>query len=191
MQTTTRSAADSTTDLLGPAAAGDRDAWVELVARYSPLLRARIRGFRLQEADAHDVMQTTWMRLAENLGRLHTPEHLAGWLATVASRECLKVLRAHGRTAPVDEVVLDLPDQAPGPEQIVVDRFTGGALRAAVGALPPRRRELLDALFAENRGPYARIAQEFGIPIGSLGPTRARALAELRTSLQRRGFTGR
>lgn len=180
---------DSNTELLRLAAAGQQGAWAELVARYTPLLRARVRQYRLQEADGLDVMQTTWLRLAEHVDEIRTPEHLAGWLATVVSRECLRTLRAASRTTPVDEVFLTVPDTAAGPEQIVVDGFTRGALRAAVAELPPRRQALLGALFAEDRKPYAQIAQDFGMPIGSLGPTRARTLTELRGILERGGLT--
>jgi DNA-directed RNA polymerase specialized sigma24 family protein len=70
-------------DLLRRAAAGHADAWAAIVARYTPVLRGRVRRYRLQDADAHDVIQVTWLRLAQHLDRIHTPEHLAGWLAAV------------------------------------------------------------------------------------------------------------
>ncbi len=60
------------------------------------------------------------------------------------------------------------------------------AVAEALAALPPRRRALLLALFADERRSYARIAGEVGIPLGSVGPTRIRALAQLRRLLERR-----
>ena len=39
------------------------------------------------------------------------------------------------------------------------------------------------ALFADDGRSYARISQDFGIPVGSIGPTRARVLAQLRRQL--------
>src|SRR3712207_307335 len=50
-------------DLLAAATAGDQGAWAELVVRYSGLVAAVVAGFRLQESDAADVVQNTWLRL--------------------------------------------------------------------------------------------------------------------------------
>lgn len=174
-------------DLLSAAAAGVPGAWNELVRRYTPLLRSRISGFRLQEADALDVAQATWMRLAENLHRIHTPEHLGGWLATVVQRECIRLLRHGSRALLVEEPLATAADQRPGPEDRLVDEETRAALRTALAALPPRRRALMDALFTDDRKPYTEIAQDLGMAVGSLGPTRARTLVDLRRLLDHAG----
>ena len=125
------------------------------------------------------------MQLSQHLDRIHTPEHLAGWLAAVTSRECLRVLKHAARAVVVAEVPTVTIE--PGPEQTVVDELTRTELRAAVtgalATLPARRRELLLALFADDGRSYARIAQDVGILVGSIGPTRARVLAQLRRRL--------
>lgn len=181
--------AGTTTDLLRRAAAGHADAWSTIVTRYTPLLLARVRRYRLQEADAHDVIQVTWLRLAEHADRIHTPEHLAGWLAAVVSRECLRVLREARRTTPVADAAGNVADPDEGPEQVAVAATARAQQHAAVAAalqtLSPRRQDLLRALFADDGRSYARIARDVGIPIGSIGPTRARALAQLRRVLER------
>ena len=61
--------------------------------RFSGLVWATARAHRLSSADAADVVQTTWLRLVENLDRIREPEALGGWLATTARRECLRLLR--------------------------------------------------------------------------------------------------
>jgi RNA polymerase sigma factor (sigma-70 family) len=178
-----------TTALLARAATGDPSAWAELVARYTPLLRSRTARHRLQEADAHDVMQVTWLRLAENLHRIRTPEHLGGWLATVVVRECQRLGRERGRVVLIEDAGETDAAVDPGPEQHAVQRDVAGIVRDAVAALPPRRRDLLRALFADERRPYAEIARDLGMPVGSLGPTRARSLRELRAVLEPAGLT--
>lgn len=179
------------TDLLRRAGGGNADAWAALVARYTPLLLARVRRYRLQEADAHDVMQVTWLRLSEHVDRIHTPDHLAGWLAAVVSRECLRVLRDAARAVPVDDAAGTVPDPGAGPEQSVVDSLTRAGQRAALSAalatLHPRRRALLLELFADDGRTYVRIARDAGVPVGSLGPTRRRALSQLRRALESGG----
>jgi RNA polymerase sigma factor (sigma-70 family) len=181
-------AVDDATDLLTRAAVGDQAAWTALTRRYAPLLWSRVRQHRLQDADGFDVVQTTWMRLAENLHRIHTPAHLAGWLATVASRECLRALKRDARTVATEDSWAGVADRGAGPEERAVASIEVAALRSAVAELPPQRQALLAALFADDRKPYAEVARDLGMPIGSLGPTRARTLSELRRILQAQGF---
>src|SRR5678816_1625267 len=53
-----------------------------------------------------------------------------------------------------------------------------------MGALAPRCKGLLEALYLrESEGAYREIAAELGIPIGSIGPTRARCLERLKAAL--------
>ncbi len=69
------------------AAAGSGPAWGRLVDHYSGLLWSISRSFRLSRADADDVVQTTWLRLVEQLGRIEQPDRVGAWLATTARNE--------------------------------------------------------------------------------------------------------
>ena len=56
----------------------------------------------------------------------------------------------------------------------------------ALDVVPERCRALLQALyFSEEEPSYADVAQRLGIPIGSIGPTRARCLSAMREALER------
>jgi RNA polymerase sigma factor (sigma-70 family) len=172
------------TDIIRAAAAGDQQAWAEIVRRYTPVVRTRMRPYRLQEADRLDVMQTVWMRLVENLDRLHTPAHLGGWLATVVARECQLAGRNAGRTrATSDHMELTAADPGAGPEQLAVDGAIARRLWGAVAELPASRRALIRALFCDDAHSYAEIARDTGVPIGGIGPTRGRAVRQLRALL--------
>lgn len=174
-------ATSSVADLLLGAGDGDPAAWDEIIRRYGKLVSATVRSFRLQEADALDAEQMTWLRLSENAHRVRFPERLAGWLATTARHECLRIMRQTKPTSDVMGMVLDtVADPSAGPEQRVIDADTKRTLWKLVGELPPRRRTLLRALFSDNPRPYAEVARAAGIPSGGIGPTRARALEQLR-----------
>jgi RNA polymerase sigma factor (sigma-70 family) len=164
------------------AAAGDANAWSEIVNTYSALLRSRARLFGLQEADVSDAVQATWLRLYENVGRIREPERLAGWLSTTIGRESLRLI---GRRIPAaDDSVLDqVADPAAGPEQRALAREEAAAVRDAVGRLPQRSRTLITELFRPEPRPYAQIAADLDMPVGSVGPGRKRALARLRGAL--------
>ena len=163
---------------------GEPTAWREVVTRYERLVRARVRGFRLQPADAEDAVAATWLRLAQNAGRIQHAERLAGWLSTVAGRECLRLLdRSAHAGIPVEDVGLAVADASPGPEQCALDEDIAREVRAVVATLPRRRRLLIAALFGDEAWSYDRISADIGIPTGSIGPTRARALGQLRAAL--------
>ena len=127
----------------------------------------------------------TWLRLAENLHRIRHPERLGGWLAITAARECLHILHQAKRTPTVTDVVMDnVADPAASPEQRVIDADTAQTLRMLVAELSPRRRRLLRALFTDHPQSYAEISRATGIPLGSIGPTRNRALRQIQQMLQ-------
>jgi RNA polymerase sigma factor (sigma-70 family) len=172
-------------DLLRRAADGEREAWEELTSGYAGLLHARTRQYRLQEADALDVIQTTWLRLAQNLDRIRTPEGLAGWLSTVASREALQALRKQLRGLTADDVEIGVDAPEDDVEHLVIAAEEAAEVRAAVATLPPDKQALVAELFASDPRSYAGIADRLGVPIGSIGPNRGRVLDRLRLRLRR------
>jgi RNA polymerase sigma factor (sigma-70 family) len=167
------------------AAAGDRDAWNELVDEFGGMLRAVARRHRLSDADTADVAQTTWLRLAENLHRLQDPSRVGAWLATTARRECLRTLRASARELPESE-----PPEPTVRDILSIDRAVLQAERdtelwSAFRRLPARDQALLRMLVADPQPSYEDIGDALEMPIGSIGPTRGRALDRLRLELDR------
>lgn len=167
--------------LVSDAQEGDQDAWDSIVERFLPLVGAIARQHRLSPADGDDVGQTVWLRLVEHLAGLREPAALPGWIRTTARHECLRLLAARGRTRAVDP-------QTGGLDTVTDDLSAAGllaaerrqALRDALAELPEGRRELLLLLLVDPPLAYEEISRRLGIPIGSIGPTRARAFAQLR-----------
>ncbi|HJT02208.1 MAG TPA: sigma-70 family RNA polymerase sigma factor [Pseudonocardiaceae bacterium] len=173
-------------DLLPRVADGDSQAWEEILHRYHTHVWAAVRSFRLQDADTLDAVQTTWLRLAENAHRIRQPQRLGAWLATTARRECLRILRHVTSIPHCSQTALDAAiDPSTGPEHIAIEADTTRSLWAHVDELPPRRRLVLRALFTDSPQPYADIAEATGIPPGGIGPTRNRALQQLRERLDK------
>ena len=106
---------------------GRPDAWNELVRRYSHLIWAVARSFRLTDEDAADAVQNTWLRLATHLDTIQSPAALPGWLTTTARNECRQLLRGRREHATVDEV-LDRASEEPGPAEHAVSREVGRLL---------------------------------------------------------------
>jgi RNA polymerase sigma factor (sigma-70 family) len=162
------------------ASSGDTAAWSTLVQRFAMRLRTVVRGYRLTPQDAEDVVQTTWQRLLEQIDSVQQPRAIGAWLETTARRESLHVLRAKRRECPTDHEELALDPVAAVAEQRLVASDNGAALAQAVTSLTPQQRRLLAMLFADPAPSYDEISRTLGIPIGSIGPTRARMLTRLR-----------
>ncbi|MGE5636909.1 MAG: RNA polymerase sigma factor [Nocardioidaceae bacterium] len=171
--------------LVRAAARGDRPAWNALVREFSGLVWAVARAHGLGQADAADVSQTTWLRLVEHFDRINDPERLGAWLATTARREALRVRRVAQAQPPTDQLdELDSPDEV-AVEARLLTRERDAALWQAFARLPERDRALLRLLVAEPQPSYKDVAAALGMPVGSIGPTRARCIERLRCELER------
>jgi RNA polymerase sigma factor (sigma-70 family) len=161
--------------------------WDSLVLQFSGLIRAIAYAHGLRDAHAADVAQATWLKLLEHLDDVREPDRVGAWLATTARRECLRVLRDGTRHRPLEVEVLEgeSPD-VPGEEMLVAERDRG--LWHAFKRLRPRDQVLLDMLLvADPRPSYEEVSAALDLPIGSIGPTRARALERLRQQLEHDG----
>ena len=175
--------------LVRAAAGGDAAAWKALVETFNSLVWSVARGYNLSSADAADVFQTVWLRLAEHLGRIENPDHIGAWLATTARRESLRVARGRAQTVPMDAAVLadivQAEDSSPEEAVLQAEQARLDAQRArrmwrTFAELPARCRQLLRMLIATPPPTYAEVAAALDLPVGSIGPTRARCLQQLR-----------
>ena len=171
--------------LVHRAAGGDMQAWNQIVDQYSRLIWSITREFKLGESDAADVVQTTWMRLLEHIGRLQYPERVGSWLTVTARNECLRHLASHKRLVLVrEDVAFDVPaEHEPGVDAALLAKESAETVREAMAHLPRRWQRLMTLLMEDPPVSYAEISDELGLPIGSIGPTRARCLAKLRVLL--------
>ena len=161
---------------------GDQGAWDELVEQFGGLVWSVARGYRLGTL-TDDVVQTVWLRLAEHCDRIRDPRRLAGWLATTTRNEALRVVKKQARSYSMG----DLPEQADQSvsslDEIVTDDDTLGHVLDSFRQLNDNDQELLRLLCTVPPLDYATIAEMLGRSVGSIGPSRDRALKKIRKML--------
>jgi RNA polymerase sigma factor (sigma-70 family) len=173
-------------ELARRAADGDQRAWDAIVAQHSKLLWSVVRGFRLGEQQSADVVQKTWLRLVENIRLIRDPERLAGWLVVTARNLSVETIRQARPLRRLDDNH-ETPSTEEPPEAALLRLEREILVREALKRLSERDQELLTLLVASPRVPYEEISVRLGMPVGSIGPTRMRALRRLRVELEHSG----
>lgn len=171
-------------DLIRACRSGDGRAWERLLNKYERLVFSISLNYGLTTDDAADVTQITFTILLQNLDTLPDDIRLPPWLATVARRHTWRLLAQNRREAVNSD------------EDLAGNKALGGIvdnrerqelaewLYQGLGLLDERCRQLLLALYFDAEEPsYAEVADHMKMPIGSIGPTRARCLEQMRQSL--------
>jgi RNA polymerase sigma factor (sigma-70 family) len=164
---------------------GDQEAWSELIERYIPLVWSICQRYQLSRQDADDVSQSVWLLLVEHIASLREAAALPGWLSTTTRHEVFRVLRVarrheHDDLPPDGQISGDADEATIENELIVAER--NAALRAAFAELQPNCHDLLSLLMNDPPLAYSDVSAMLDIPVGSIGPKRARCLERLRQS---------
>ncbi len=164
---------------------GDATAWEQLLQKYERLVFSVARTCGLTPEDAADITQLTFSYLLQSLETVQA-DHLGGWLATVARRHSWRVRKRQQRTSTMEVDVEGIDELFP---QQMADRPIERWelvewLHDGLAQLGERCQRLLIALYLDSQEyGYREIAQALGMPEGSIGPTRARCLTQLRQIL--------
>ena len=159
---------------------GDSASWRQLVESLAPLVFTAALRMGLDQRDAEDCAQQTWLDLYRSRYSVDRPKGLPAWLIRVATRKASKMIRRRIREGELYRDA-DPPANPALSDETLVNLENIARLRLALDQLDGRCRQLLHEVFLADRDKsYADIARELKIPVNSLGPTRSRCLAKLR-----------
>ena len=171
-------------DLIQACRAGDARAWERLLDKYERLVFSISLNHGLTSDDAADVTQITFTILLQNLDTLSNDIRLAPWLATVARRHTWRLIARNRREA------VNPKEDIAGNETLggIVDDSQRWELaewvQYGLTTLDERCRKLLLALYFDAEQPsYAQVADHMSMPVGSIGPTRARCLEQMKQNM--------
>jgi RNA polymerase sigma factor (sigma-70 family) len=185
----TRAVADLDRDLIRRCQQGNEGAWQQVLNKYERLVYSIPLRYGLSREEAADIAQNTFTILIESLDTLSEDSRLGAWLATVTRRHTWRLLERNRREVAsegldgadlVERAVLLGKSNADSVEHWELTEFLDTGL-SQIGE--PCRRLLLALYFEPEPSSYAEVGARLGMPIGSIGPTRARCLKRLRRVL--------
>jgi RNA polymerase sigma factor (sigma-70 family) len=161
-----------------------------LIEKYQALIYSIPVKYGLPADQAADVFQATCMELLARLPELREPRALPKWLMQVAHHECYRSKQQQRRTVSRDaEPGLPVPETPAIALSLMQQTQEEQILREATAALTPQCRRLVQLLFFETPArPYAEVARELGLSVGSIGFTRQKCIERLRRHLDQLGF---
>jgi RNA polymerase sigma factor (sigma-70 family) len=171
--------------------AGDAAAWEALFDRYEKFLYRLVLRAGLSRADTEDIFQNVCLKLYLHLEDVREVQRLTGWLGAIVSQEIARWLRRTAATPSVSldtPVLAELPHGAPHPEEVLLAEERTHVVRQAMEQVGEPCRHLLTMLYGAERLPYTEVAAALDIPLGSVGPRRARCLERLKKIITGSGY---
>ena len=181
----------SDVDLVKRCLDGEEEAWNELIDKYKALIYSVPVKYGLQPQEAADVFQGTCVELLTRLRELRDPRALPKWLIQVAYHRCYHLNIQRKRFVSRDsEVELPDPEVPAIADELISQTEEEQMLREAIATLSARCRKLVEMLFFETPSrPYAEVASELNLAVGSIGLTRQKCMDKLRKQLDALGFS--
>lgn len=163
---------------------GDPELWEEVVRTYRPCVLAQAARFGLDAWQRQDLEQRVWLALYEHAPKIRDTACLPGWLSTTARRAAIRLRYQHSRESVMGQVPEASPAARNDTEEALLASESSTELQAAIATLSPRQQAVVHALLDEVS--YEEMSARLGIALGSIGPTRQRALARLHRFLSPR-----
>jgi RNA polymerase sigma-70 factor (ECF subfamily) len=141
------------------------DAFGELVTRYQTSVFNVCYRLLHERGEAEDLAQETFMRAYDRLDTFDLDREFGPWIRRIAANLCLNYLEARKATAPFDEE--RDADDSQRPERQVEGQERSAQIRAALAALPPHYRVVVELRHYQELS-YEEIAAELSIPLSDV-----------------------
>lgn len=177
---------DFDADLLAVARRRDREAFARLFDHFAPriksyLMRAGLPADRAEDL-AQEVMLTVWRRANTFDPRKSTA---ATWIFTIARNRRIDLLRRREpESVELEEGEGEAEEEFLAGMEASDARLMRERLERAIEALPPEQAEVLRRFFVEGKA-HSEIADELGLPLGTVKSRLRLAMARLRSYFDR------
>ncbi len=160
----------------------DPAAVAALYVEHADELRAFLVGVLRNPELAGEVLQTTFAKALE-LGHTSRAETRKGWLFKVAFNEAMFVRRRHKvHRKSIHRLAWSRPREEAPPEEHLTRWESVQQVRVALETLPPEQRTVVHLRIYEEKK-FAEIAEELGLPLGTVLTRMRLAMKKLKSSL--------
>ncbi len=180
-------------ELVARALSGDQTAYARIRNKYWRPIHTMLGRMIREKNDAEDLTQEAFIKAFNSLGSFNTEYAFSTWLYKIASNNCIDYLRKRRlRTvsmhAPVQtrdgEAQMELSDpNAVRPDVPITSAERTAVLQEAIRNLPDKYRVVIELRHTQELE-YADIAQQLGLPLGTVKAHLFRARALLLKRLQ-------
>lgn len=170
-------------DLRAVARDGDRAAFHRLFDHFGPRVKAYLRRLGSDDETAEDLTQEVFVSIWRRAGQFDPAKaSVATWVFTIARNKRIDALRRDRPTlAEPDDPELEI-DPAPRGDAIAEFNQLSGLVMRAVESLPEEQKQLLKIFYFEDKS-HSVIAEELGLPLGTVKSRLRLALGKLRALL--------
>jgi RNA polymerase sigma-70 factor (ECF subfamily) len=153
--------------LVKASAAGDHDAFRQLVERYRWLvLRVAMRSTG-DASLAEDVAQEAFIKVYRGLPAYRPDKPFVHWLHRVVANTVTDELRRRRPIQSLDDLDQPPASEEQGPPEVADHHAVQEAVRLAISELPPRYRDII-MLQVFHEMTYAEIARRLRLPLGTV-----------------------
>jgi RNA polymerase sigma-70 factor, ECF subfamily len=121
---------------------------------FEKLLQIKLRARAIGPDKVEDLKQDTFIRVIAAVrkeGGVRQPERFGAFVNSICNNVLLEYYRSLRKDQQMDETQEEIPSKAPGLEAMMVSKQCSERVRKILSGLPARDRELLWALFWEEK----------------------------------------
>lgn len=172
---------------------GDQHAFEQLIGLYEKRVFALTTRMCRNPADAEEAAQEAFLSAWQGLKFFRGESSFSTWLYRLASNACVDLMRKEGRHQAAagpslndEEVVLELPDEAPTPHVLAERAELREQIEEGLAALPEEYREVL-VLREIHQQSYDEISEILSLDLGTVKSRISRGRKKLRKFLLQSG----
>ena len=161
----------------------DRTAFMQIFRYFAPRVKGFLVGRGLTSHAADDVLQEVMLAIWNKAGSYDPAKAaISTWIFTIARYKYIDRLRRESRHK-TDSDDLDLkPSDAPVADENVLQDQRQIAVQAAIANLPADQQSVIFLSFIKGLA-HSEIAEQLGLPLGTVKSRIRRAFARLREEL--------
>ena len=172
---------------------GNQEAYTQLMARYRGAIHQMMFKMVGNNEDSADLTQEAFTKAFTKLPSYEPRYAFSTWLFKIATNNCIDYIRKKRLvTLSIDETIKEDSDQqfsyniratTPDPEQRLVTAQRSKLMRALIGQLSTKYRQMIEMRFYQELS-YDEIATELNIPLGTVKAQLFRAKEMLHNQLK-------